>query len=97
MNDEINWSGLPIKFTHLVPVFEKYGDIQFEGAIHSYLDAISIDEVLYLRQIFDQLLLCEDEINHWIDTVGITTSRAAALAYYTLSFFAIANDRNLFS
>lgn len=87
---------MPEQLQQYIAIFEKYGDIQFEGAIHAYLDELSPEELVDIQSYFQQLLVHDDDINNWIDSVGLTNSRAAALAYFTLSFFAIANDRKLF-
>ncbi|CAN0357180.1 unnamed protein product [Phaeothamnion confervicola] len=91
----IDWSPLPQKFRHLVPFFEVYGDLQFDDVIVQKLETMEDAELEEVRRVFKALLPVEYELNNWIDGIGITKSRAAALVYFTFHFLAIANDSGL--
>ncbi len=93
----VDWSQLPTKFQHFVPFFELYGDLQFDGAIRQKLETMPDLELEEVNRVFKSLLPVEDELNDWIDIIGMTKSRAAALVYFTLHFLAIANDSGLLS
>lgn len=97
MADEaLDWDKLPLDLRYLAEPAARYGDIQFESRIMDFLEQHATDEDLAaLRALRQQLLRDEKAIDAWIDRLGITKHREAALVYFLLHLMALGHDTGL--
>ena len=73
-----------------------YGDIQFESRIMDFLEREATDEDrAALRALRPLVLHDEAAIDAWIDGLGITKHREAALVYFLLHLMALGHDAGL--
>lgn len=95
--NSISWVELPSKFVPYISFFEVYGELQFDRVILEKLDRLSKPELDTIRAFAKDFSPVEEELFGWIDKVGITNSRAAALCYFTSYFLELAKSRGLLS
>ena len=89
----LDWSKLPPHLSYLAEPSERYGEIQFENQIMEFLDQeATAADLERLRKIKFQLIRDEVEIIEWIDQLGITEHREAALVYFLLHLVALGVD-----
>lgn len=85
-----DWSVLPASQHQFIPLFEKYGVIQFESMIMSKIDTMTPSEHKEIRQLIDGI--DEDVLNAFIDNHPMTENECSRLVYFTLHFLAIGRD-----
>jgi regulator of sigma D len=89
--ENVDWSQLPDRFRHLINFFESYGYFQFESVIMDKLKSMNKDELSYINNMYDIINPISDDLHTWIDSVGLTKSKAAALVYFSLLFLGMAS------
>ncbi len=95
-NTSLDWNKLPPDLRYLAEPATKYGDIQFDHLIMNFLrsEATEADRRT-IGELLPLLIRDEKAINAWIDKMGMTKHREAALVYFLLHFMALGNDAGL--
>lgn len=92
----LDWNKLPSGLRYLAEPATKYGEIQFENRIIDFLRREATAADLEALQALKPLVIRdEDAIDTWIDGLGITKHREAALVYFLLHLMALGNDAGL--
>jgi hypothetical protein len=95
-DDALDWTKLPPGLSYLAEPAARYGELQFETRIMDFLerDATDADRET-LRALKPLVLRDEGAIDAWIDELGITKHREAAVVYFLLHLMALGNDAGL--
>lgn len=94
--EQLDWNKLPPNLRYLAGSAEVYGDIQFEWAIYKFFrEQMTAYEQAELRALKQRYERDGEAINRWVDDLGITKHREAALVYFLGSLLAIGNDEGL--
>jgi hypothetical protein len=92
----LDWSKLPPDLHYLAEPAARYGHIQFESRIMDFLEREATDaDRTALRMLRPLVLRDENAIDAWIDQLGITKHREAALVYFLLHLLALGHDAGL--
>ena len=92
----LDWSKLPPDLSYLAEPAARYGDFQFETRIMDFLEREATDaDRGALRALGPLVLRDEGAIDAWIDRLGISKHREAALVYFLLHLMALGNDAGL--
>jgi succinate dehydrogenase flavin-adding protein (antitoxin of CptAB toxin-antitoxin module) len=94
--DRLDWSKLPPHLQYLAEPAARYGVIQFETRIMAFLKHEATDaDIAELRTLQPLVSRDEDTIFDWIDELGMTRHREAALIYFLLHLMALGKDAGL--
>lgn len=92
----LDWTKLPPSLSYLAEPAIKYGEIQFENRIMDFLEReATAADLEALRAIKPLVIRDVSAIDAWIDELGITKHREAALVYFLLHLMALGNDAGL--
>ncbi|QJW98586.1 hypothetical protein [Frigoriglobus tundricola] len=93
---ELDWNKLPPDLKYLAEPAARYGELQFATRIMDFLEREATDaDRGTLRALKPLVLRDEGAIDSWIDQLGITKHREAALVYFLLHLMALGNDAGL--
>lgn len=94
--ESLDWNKLPAELRYLAEPAARYGELQFESRIMDFLKREATDEDrVTLRALRPLVLRDEAAIDAWIDQLGITKHREAALVYFLLHLMALGQDAGL--
>jgi hypothetical protein len=92
----LDWTKLPTGLRYLAEPATKYGELQFENRIMDFLEReATVADREALRALKPLVIRDEGAIDAWIDELGITEHREAALVYFLLHLMALGNDAGL--